>query len=141
MHAHSFPKTARVRAAGDYARVFSTGRRARGRYFRGVFLARTDESDVPGTARLGMAISRKVDKRAVERNRIRRLIREWFRHRYGQWISGDLVISGTPEASGVGPTELFADLDAIARRLGLKDTPAPLTMSDSSRTPPPGEGS
>lgn len=138
MHAHPFPKTARVRAAGDFARAFAAGRRASGRYFRGVFLARSGETEAEnaGTARLGMAISRKVNRRAVERNRIRRLIREWFRHRHAQWTPGDLVISGKPEASGVEAAQLFADLDAIARRLGLKDTPSPLTMADPSPTSP-----
>ena len=33
-------------------------------------------------ARLGMAVSRQVDRRAVERNRLKRLIRESFRSHY-----------------------------------------------------------
>lgn len=140
MHAHPFPKSARVRAAGDFARTFAGGRRAGGHYFRAVFLVRPDAA-APRNARLGMAISRKVDKRAVERNRIRRLIREWFRHRHAQWIPGDLVISGKPEASGVDAAQLFADLDVLVRRLGLKDAPAPSTMADSSRTSLPGDDS
>ena len=138
MHAHPFPKTVRVRSPADFARAFAAGRRAGGRSFRGVFLERSGETGTAnaGTARLGMAITRKVNRRAVERNRIRRLIREWFRHRHAQWRPGDLVISGKPEASGVAAAQLFADLDAIARRLGLKDTPSPLTMADPSPTSP-----
>ena len=88
-----------------------------------------------------MAISRKVDKRAVERNRIRRLIREWFRHRNAHWPAGSLIVTGRPEASGVSADQLHADLDAIARKLGLKAATPATTMPDSARTPPLGEGS
>ncbi|MHC4232399.1 MAG: ribonuclease P protein component [Planctomycetota bacterium] len=45
-------------------------------------LARTNDKQHP---RLGMAVSRQVDKRAVGRNRIKRVIRESFRH----WCSVD----------------------------------------------------
>lgn len=141
-HAHRFPRKARVLRPGDFARAFASGRRASGRYFRCVFLIRTPDSAAPAqTARLGMAISRKVDGRAVERNRIRRLIREWFRHRPSGGPAGDLVVSGKAEASGVDAARLFADLDAIARRLGLiAPAPAP-TMADSSRASLPGDDS
>ncbi|MFQ5514363.1 MAG: ribonuclease P protein component [Myxococcota bacterium] len=56
-------------------------------YFR-VFLV--DRSDGSG-ARLGITVTRKVGN-AVRRNRIKRLVREWFRHRDHELGSCDLIV-------------------------------------------------
>lgn len=44
------------------------------------------------TARLGLAITKKKLKRAVDRNRIKRLIRESFRHNYADINLVDIVV-------------------------------------------------
>ena len=46
------------------------------------------------SARLGMAISRKCAPRAVDRNRLKRVIRESFRHCSKQLLGLDLVVIG-----------------------------------------------
>lgn len=138
-----FPRRAHVRASADFSRCFDAGKRASGRYFRCLFL-RTEAdaaASPPPVARLGMAVSRKVDKRAVERNRLRRLIREWFRHRQRCFALGDFIVTGKPEARGITAEQLFLDLDAIAGRVGLKRTQAAGTMPGSSRPSPPGDDS
>lgn len=76
-------------------------------------------------SRLGLAISRRVDKRAVERNRLRRLVREWFRHNHGRLPVGDLVVSGKPAARGLSAAQLFEELDQLPRRLGAPPAPPP----------------
>jgi ribonuclease P protein component len=43
-------------------------------------------------ARLGLAVSRKVDTRAVGRNRIKRVLRNATRHLLTQMSSGDFVV-------------------------------------------------
>lgn len=119
-----FPAQAHVRTAAEFARCFASGKRANARRFGGIFRLH-DERDVDAgirSARLGMAISRKVDKRAVERNRLRRLIREWFRHQLSDLAAGDLVITGRPAARGSSAESVFAELDHIAGRLGLMQT-------------------
>src|SRR5699024_1996593 len=68
------PRRARLRRAADFAAL----RRAEGRVRGTFFLLRYGPSEGP-TARLGLAVSRKVSPRAVERNRIKRQIRESFR--------------------------------------------------------------
>ncbi len=88
-----------------------------------------------------MAVSRKVDKRAVERNRLRRLIREWFRHRRRRFAPGDVIVTGKPEARGICAEQLFFDLDTIATRIGLKRKHAPGTMPGSSHPSPVGDDS
>lgn len=132
-----FPHAAHVRAAADFTRCFASGRKAGGRYFRCVFRPATDTDPAP-IARLGMAVSRKVDTRAVERNRLRRLIREWFRHRRAGFMPGDLIVSGKPEARGIDAARLFDDLDTMAQRLALKPIAAAGTMPGCSCPSPSG---
>lgn len=140
MRAHRFPRHAHVRASADFTRAFAAGTRAGGRYFRCLFLPAPDDDATAQAvgARLGMAVSRKVDKRAVERNRLRRLVREWFRHRRTGMLAGDLIVTGKREAVGVDAAQLFHDLDRISQRLGLKAGHTAATMADSSRPPPTG---
>ena len=46
-------------------------------------------------SRLGMAVSRQVDKRAVGRNRIKRVIRESFRHYCQKQETGSVLRDGS----------------------------------------------
>lgn len=55
--------------------MFNKNISCRNQYFR--ILAQTGNG--LGFARLGQVVSRKVDRRAVQRNRIKRLVRESFR--------------------------------------------------------------
>ena len=138
---YRFPRRAHVRASAEFSRCFASGQRASGRYFRCIFL-RADAGDTAAPAagaRLGMAVSRKVDKRAVERNRLRRLSREWFRQRRRRFAPGDFIVTGKPEARGISPEQLFFDLDTIATRIGLKRKQAAGTMPGSSRPSPAGD--
>src|SRR3546814_18314874 len=49
-------------------------------------------SDLPPPARLGLAVSRKVDPHAVGRNRIKRVLRDAFRLLRPQLVDGDYVV-------------------------------------------------
>lgn len=79
--------------------------------------------------RLGMAVSRKVSKRAVERNRIKRTVRESFRAvRSGLPALDVLVIARTASTNVTNPL-LRADLAQSWRKLqALKPMPVPGTM-------------
>ncbi|MCU7872426.1 MAG: ribonuclease P protein component [Candidatus Thiodiazotropha sp. (ex Lucinoma borealis)] len=82
-----FPRSCRLLKPDEYGRVFSGGRRSSDRCF--LVLARPNSI---GCARLGLAVSKKNCRRAVDRNRIKRLIRESFRLNQALLTGLDLVV-------------------------------------------------
>lgn len=79
----------RLLTARDYERVFERAEKSSGRAL--TVLARHSGRE---SARLGLAIPRKQIRRAVERNRVKRLIRESFR-RHRDLLQGlDVVVIG-----------------------------------------------
>jgi ribonuclease P protein component len=68
-------------------------------------------------ARLGIAVSRRVDKRAVVRNRIRRVIRESFRLHRAALPAADILVIARVQAAGTVNAQLRVDLDTLWRRL------------------------
>lgn len=66
------------------------------------------------SARLGMVIGKRHVRRATERNRIRRIIRESFRQRRERLPAVDLVIMvRKPSPDELRNEQLFRTLDAI----------------------------
>lgn len=70
-----------------------------------------------GHARLGLAISKRVSKRAVERNRIKRLLRESFRRVRHQLPAVDLMVMAREQAANVPGPQLLAEIDALWKKL------------------------
>ncbi len=137
------PRSAHLRQPAEFDRCFKDGRRSGSLCFGYVF-RRHDQTDIDAgirRSRLGLAISRRVDKRAVERNRLRRLVREWFRHNEHRFPAGDLVVSGRPAARGRDAARILAELDRLPERLGLPlvdgvgKMPGSPTTSHPSRQP------
>ena len=87
MPRHTFPKSRRLTSRADFSAVFEAGvREARGPL---IVYARPNGLAYP---RLGLSTSRKVGT-AVRRNRIRRLLREAFRHLQHDFPAGyDLLV-------------------------------------------------
>jgi len=112
VRAAGLPREARLRRAGDFAAL----RQASGRYGGRCFSVRYRQNDL-AVARLGLAISKRVSKRAVERNRIKRLARESFRRIRHELPAVDLVIMAREQAAGRPGNELLAELDALWRKL------------------------
>ncbi|QAU24579.1 ribonuclease P protein component [Dyella sp. M7H15-1] len=106
------PREARIRRAGDFAVL----RQASGRLGGRCFSVRYRQNE-RGHARLGLAVSKRVSKRAVERNRIKRLLRESFRRVRNQLPPLDLMVMAREQAAGVPGPELLAELETLWRRI------------------------
>ncbi len=104
-----FPRRAHLRASAEFQAVFGGGARFSGPLFRLQVLPAPADAAEP-QARLGMTVSKRVDKRAVGRNRVRRQIRECFRLQRAQLPPGDYVFMAKPEAARVDNPGLRAAL-------------------------------
>lgn len=109
------PRSARLLRPADFARLRESGRRLGSRHLNIQYCNR----DEPG-ARLGMAVSRRVSKLAVVRNRIRRQIRENFRLHRARLPACDIVVSARQSAATQSNAELRAELEALWSRLAAQ---------------------
>lgn len=73
--------------------------------------------------RLGLAVSKKRVRLAVARNRIKRLVRESFRHHAGSLRGLDAVVMARQDTAASG-CELRRSLEAHWLRLGGERPPA-----------------
>lgn len=112
-----FPACARVRTKKDYASVFEHGR-SRAHPLFVLRMLRAEHSSHLCRPRLGLAVSRKVDSRAVGRNRIKRVLRERFRHLAGQLIVADYVVVARPAAKTAANQTLRDALDLVLQQSG-----------------------
>ena len=102
----------RLRKAAEFRELYASGRRLGGELFTAVV-----RPNQLGTARLGMSVPARIVRRAVQRNRVRRLIRESFRVRCGELPALDIVVgvrSAAPTASGA---RLREALDRLWRKI------------------------
>ena len=137
MPAPRFPRDARVRAGSDFDRIFKHGRRVALPVLALHWQAA--DRDTPGAAagaRLGLAVSRKVDPRAVGRNRIKRVLRDAFRHRRHRLAPGDYVLVARPPARGCSSEQLRAALDGLFVRAGVIAPSLPLPGAPGTMPPP-----
>ncbi|CAM1000478.1 ribonuclease P protein component [Rhodanobacter sp. Root179] len=117
MSSAGLPRDARLRRPGDFAALRTSSGRAGGRCFH----MRFRENEL-GHARLGLAISKRVSKRAVERNRIKRLLRESFRRVRHQLPPVDMMVMAREQAAGVPGPQLLTELDGLWKKLLASQT-------------------
>ncbi|MCP5159966.1 MAG: ribonuclease P protein component [Gammaproteobacteria bacterium] len=114
-----FPRRARLSDSSAFAHVFARPVKSSDRYF--TVLVRSNGLMHP---RLGMAISRKVAKSAVARNRIKRIVRESFRHHQSQLGGMDWVVMGRAGIAQQKNAALFTSLQQHWQRLALSCAPS-----------------
>ncbi|MCK5325683.1 MAG: ribonuclease P protein component, partial [Woeseiaceae bacterium] len=69
-----------------------------------------------GSARLGLAISKKYCRKATTRNAIKRIVRESFRQHQAELEGLDVVVLNRPAAAGATSRQLFDSLAGHWRR-------------------------
>jgi ribonuclease P protein component len=139
----SYPRQSRVRARVEFDRVFKEGKRTASPLMALHVLP--DAVEAPTCPRLGLAVSRKVDGRAVGRNRIKRALREQFRSEQVRLKPGAYVIVARPGAAQSDNTALRNMLLALFTRAGallpagMDGTMPPAPLPSTPAAPERGE--
>lgn len=110
-----FARGQRLLKPGDFKRVFERACRSADKFLTVLAVA----NDLP-QGRLGLAISKKNVKLAVQRNRIKRLVRESFRHHQDITPGYDFVVMVRKGVDGLDNPEIVAALHKHWRRIQQK---------------------
>ena len=102
----NFPRQERLLQSREYTAVFNdTQCKSSDQYF--MVLAKSNHRQHP---RLGLAITKKKIRTAVARNRLKRIIRESFRHHKESLQGVDIVVLCQSRAAAANNDELFYSL-------------------------------
>jgi ribonuclease P protein component len=123
------PRTARLLRPADFAALRTNSQRVSTRHFTAQY-----RHALRATARLGMAVSRKVSKNAVVRNRIRRQIRESFRMQRAQLPNVDVLVIARVSAAGPAKPVLREELNVLWQRLIAAGVATTLNTAEATGT-------
>lgn len=104
----SYSRTYRLASKHDFQSVFANPQKISRKSF--VVLYRPNNLSHP---RLGIVISKNNVKRAVDRNRLRRLVRESFRQQSHQLKALDIIVLLRSKCSPSGRETLREDIDNL----------------------------
>lgn len=108
----AFTAQQRLRRKSDFDSVHAQGTRIADGYF--AVIARANDLVRP---RLGLAVSVKTAGGAVERNRIRRVIRESFRLHQRELPALDIIVNARNSARGAASGDLRASLETLWKKV------------------------
>ena len=115
MARHTFTRELRLLTPAHFKNVFDNPVRAASSHL--TLLAKPNELGHP---RLGLAVPKKALKRAVWRNRVKRVAREAFRLKQHQLPSVDIVVIAKRGIGEIPNDELFELLDRLWRTLSRR---------------------
>ncbi len=112
-----FARRARILKAKEYSLVFKQGRAIKGNHWKIIAKPAIKSADKP---RLGLAISKKVCRLAVDRNRLKRIARETFRQAQSEFAGWEFVVLAkhTKSARRAHNLALSSELLDLFRRAG-----------------------
>ncbi len=105
----SFPKSARILKRGEFEGLWKKGIALGNPYF-GLRWQRGKER------RLGIVVGRKAVGRAVQRNRIKRVIREFFRNHPEKFPMGDIILVARRGIDGLNNEAIREGLTGLLER-------------------------
>jgi ribonuclease P protein component len=108
----TLPAHKRLRRKSDFDAAYARGRRL-GDGFFGVTAFWNDK----GGPRLGLAVAIRIAGNGVERNRLRRIIRESFRLHQHELPAVDLIVSARSRAKDAASSELRSSLVALWKKV------------------------
>lgn len=127
-----FPRCAHLRASAEFQAVFGEGNRISGAAFR-LHVRRSADAT---QARLGVTVSKRVEKTAVGRNRLRRQIKEVFRLQRANLPPGDYVVLAKPDAARLDNAGVRSELSNLFERARRLPAPARDVTDDTSALNP-----
>jgi ribonuclease P protein component len=108
---NSFTQAHRLHNADEFSSVFVFRKTRVGKYFKLHY--KPNGLDL---SRLGFMVSKKVHKRANQRNYIKRTIREYFRTHQQQWLAIDLIVRSQKHFSQAQRSEVILELDQLCSK-------------------------
>ena len=122
---YNFPNRAKLIKTDDFSSVFNFRKRISGRYL--AIHYRYNQLDWP---RLGLVIGKKTARLAVQRNYMRRVLRELFRSRQADLQPVDLVVRTQRPFTRSDYAQICQEFSELLGR--IKPASSPLTMSDKA---------
>lgn len=117
--AANFARRYRLTKTDEYSSVFGFRKAIRGNWLMLHYLPRP-EGDTD--ARLGLVIGKKLLKRAVDRNRVKRIVREQFRLRRAALPVCDLIVRLASKPLPLDGKAIAADINTLLDRLSRPRT-------------------
>ncbi len=132
MSRYSFGSEKRIKKRKDFLILQKNGRKWKTDHFLVVCGKSSGEGE---HSRLGITITKKVHKRAVQRNLLKRRVREVFRKLYGFILEPvDIVVVAHREATSIDYLEIKRELNYALRRLGVLENKRPKLQRTSKDT-------
>lgn len=123
----SFTKSLRLLNAHDYKNVFDNNEwKVSNQYF--LMLVKSNPDNHP---RIGLIIAKKNVKLAVQRNRMKRVIRDSFRHQQHQLPAVDIVIMVRKGIDSLDNQEVHSMLNKLWKKLDNKVNNKPKSWKSS----------
>lgn len=111
---NKFPKACRLRKSWEFNRVWKMGCKLHTPHF---ILLSIENSG--SCSRLGLTVSRKVGN-AVQRNRVKRLLREFFRNHQQLFVkSVDYSVIAKYGAAELTAQQIFSEMERALRKLEI----------------------
>ena len=116
MSKYAYPRELRLLTPADFQNVFNNPPvKAVSREL--TLLTKPNQQEHP---RMGVTISKKVAKRAVDRNRIKRIIRETYRLKQHKLSGFDIIVIAKPGVTKLCNENLSSLLDYLWRKLSTR---------------------
>ena len=109
---YSFQRSKRLLTAGDYKKVFLKPKKVSTPEILFLYTDNNQQS-----SKLGLAVAKKQIPLAVDRNRIKRLVRESFRNNHNKLCSIDVVVMVRNKALKIDNLQLRQQLDNLWKKI------------------------
>ncbi|NPV04106.1 MAG: ribonuclease P protein component [Syntrophaceae bacterium] len=106
---YTLTKSERIRRRSEFKALFESGKRVHSEYLTVIHCRNTT-----GVRRLGLVVGKRVGKTAVRRNRMKRLLREFFRlNKHRLPASQDILIVARKDFSFMKGQDLCRELEKV----------------------------